>query len=104
MSRNIQLNFLKEMNKPSKSQVRKAGELLRLNQENEEAIDVLNRWRAYHVYPLNTFQTTLKERLNKSDIEYVVTAQRLKRASTIIDKLSREAEMSLDRMQDIRGS
>lgn len=40
MNRNIQFNFLREMNKPSKSQVAKAGELLRSDSGNEEAIDV----------------------------------------------------------------
>lgn len=103
MSRNIQFNFLKEMSKPSKSQVKKAGDNLRSDPDNIEAHDILNRWRAFHIYPLNTFQTTLKSRLTKSDIECIVTAQRLKRTPTIIDKLSRQPKMQLDRMQDIGG-
>ena len=91
------------MNKPSKSQVAKAGELLRSDPDNQVAIDILNTWRAFHIYPLNTFQTTLKERLKKFKISYVVTAQRLKRTPTIIDKLARESRMRLDQMQDIGG-
>ena len=91
------------MNKPSKSQVAKTGKILRSDPNNQVAIDVLNTWRALHIYPLNTFQTTLKERLKKNKISYVVTAQRLKRTPTIIDKLAREPQMRLDQMQDIGG-
>jgi len=44
--------------KPSKNQVKKAGDTLRNDKNNDEAHDILNRWRAFHVYPLNTFQAT----------------------------------------------
>lgn len=91
------------MEKPSKTQVKKAGNKIRKNPNDELALDTLNKWRALHIYPLNTFQTTLKARLKRKNINFEVTAQRLKRASTIIDKLSRESKMSLDRMQDIGG-
>jgi len=91
------------MQKPSKTRVNKAGETIRSNPNDEDSLEILNSWRAYHIYPLNTFQTALKARLKKGKIEFEVTAQRLKRSSTIIDKLSREPQMSLDRMQDIGG-
>jgi putative GTP pyrophosphokinase len=103
MSSNIQFNFLEKMEKPSKTQVKKAGDKIRKDPNDELALDTLNKWRAFHIYPLNTFQTALKARLKRNAINFEVTAQRVKRASTIIDKLSREPKMSLDRMQDIGG-
>jgi putative GTP pyrophosphokinase len=87
----------------SRGKINKAGEKLRSNKYDQEVLDLLNIWRALHIYPLNTFQTTLKNRLKKNNIPFDVTAQRLKRTPTIIDKLSRQPEMELGRMQDIGG-
>jgi len=67
-----------------------------------EAIDLANRWRACHAYPLNTFQATLRTKL-KSFKGSPLVAQRLKRMPTIIDKLSRYPKMRLSQLQDIAG-
>lgn len=95
------------MEKPSNSQIRKAGEVFRnpnsTEQERENAFNVMNQWRVLHEVPLNTFQATLRTRLKHNDLKDAIVAQRLKRASTIINKLSRESAMSLDRMHDIGG-
>ena len=95
------------MEKPSNSQIRKAGEIFRnpdaTQQERDNAFNSMNQWRVLHEVPLNTFQATLRTRLKHHHLKDVIVAQRLKRASTIIDKLSRESGMSLDRMHDIGG-
>lgn len=95
------------MEKPSNNQIRKAGEVFRnpnaTEQERDNAFDIMNRWRTLHNIPLNTFQATLRKRLKTNALKDAIVAQRLKRASTIIDKLGREPEMSLDRMHDIGG-
>jgi putative GTP pyrophosphokinase len=93
--------------KESKSQINKAGKVLvqqvdLFSQEYQDALELANRWRACHAYPINTFQATLRTKIKycKGD---VLVAQRLKRMPTIIDKLSRYPAMQLTTMQDIAG-
>ena len=66
------------------------------------ASDVLSNWRACHGYPINTFQSTLRDKLKKIDQDALV-AQRLKRLPSIVNKLRRYPSMNLARMQDIGG-
>lgn len=69
-----------------------------------EALKILNNWRASHSYPLNTFQSSIRTRIKKDGLgEVTMVAQRLKRISSILEKLSREGNMRLSRMQDIGG-
>ncbi|SFB90773.1 RelA/SpoT domain-containing protein [Collimonas sp. OK412] len=63
---------------------------------------VLSNWRACHGYPVNTFQSTLRNRLKNIDHNAIV-AQRLKRAPSVITKLRRYKNMKLARMHDIVG-
>ncbi|MCK5894911.1 MAG: RelA/SpoT domain-containing protein [Endozoicomonadaceae bacterium] len=63
---------------------------------------VLDNWRACHVAPLNSFQTSLRRKLTKIDVEALVS-QRLKRTPSILSKLERNPGMNLARMQDIGG-
>lgn len=91
----------------SKSQIVKAGKLLASKEyedldEFSSAIDILSNWRACHGYPINTFQSTLRDKLKKITDDYIV-AQRLKRLPSIIKKLERYPTMSLALMQDIGG-
>jgi ppGpp synthetase/RelA/SpoT-type nucleotidyltranferase len=91
--------------KESKNKINNAGKILvKDNSTKEEltwALDVANRWRACHAYPINTFNSTLRVKLkNYSD---TIVAQRLKRMPTIIDKLKRYPTMQLTTMQDIGG-
>ena len=65
-------------------------------------IDVVNNWRSAHTYPLNTFQMTLRNRARRIDND-VVVAQRIKRLSSIRDKLQRYPWLKLSTMQDIAG-
>ncbi|MBQ4853928.1 RelA/SpoT domain-containing protein [Rhodanobacter sp. B2A1Ga4] len=71
-------------------------------EHSEGAFRVFENWRAAHAYPLNTFQVTLRGRAQRIDAQ-ALTAQRLKRAPSIIAKLQRFEKMKLDRMQDIGG-
>lgn len=92
----------------SRTQVQRAGELLvSVNSTTDlekwfEAYQILSNWRACHGYPINTFQATLRNKLNQIDKKALV-AQRLKRTPSILRKLERFPGMSLSRMQDIGG-
>lgn len=70
--------------------------------ELSQAIDLAERWRACHAYPINTFQSNLRNKL-KSYPESCFAAQRLKRMPTIISKLKLFPTMELGTMQDIGG-
>ena len=67
-----------------------------------DAYAVMSNWRASHQFPLNTFKINLRERAKRID-EHAFVAQRLKRAPSIIAKLSRFPNMRLTQMQDIGG-
>lgn len=70
--------------------------------EFDEALVVINNWRASHHYPLNTFQVNLRRTSRRIDEEALV-AQRIKRLSSISHKLERFPNMKLSQMQDIGG-
>lgn len=92
--------------KYTRNEVNKAGDILRYAESSSSmkqwAVDVLSYWRAIHSYPINTFQATIRNKLKKIDNRAFV-AQRLKRISSIIQKLHRFPDMDLSRMQDIGG-
>ena len=68
--------------------------------EQLQALVVVNNWRASHNFPLNTFQTTLRDKAHKVDSDAL---QRLKRMSSIERKLRLQPNMQLSQMQDIGG-
>ena len=90
----------------SKSQVRKAGQVLLKPVDSHDdffnAYLVIDNWRASHGYPINTFQATLRSKLKIID-PHALVSQRLKRMLSILNKLHRFPSMSLDRMQDFDG-
>jgi putative GTP pyrophosphokinase len=90
----------------TKSQINKAGNIFLSGVDDIDqllwAIKVLNNWRSCHGYPINTFQSTLRQKLKVIDSDAIV-AQRLKRFFSIIEKLKRFEKMQLARMQDIGG-
>lgn len=92
--------------KESKKQIDKAGKTLAGTNKNIEdlgrAIHLADAWRACHAYPINTFQSTLRNKVRAYPNDPIV-AQRLKRMPTIIDKLRRFPAMKLTTMQDIGG-
>jgi ppGpp synthetase/RelA/SpoT-type nucleotidyltranferase len=94
-----------------KSELNKAGQILKNEnspeQEIAKATEILNNWRAAHSYPLHVFQMTLKNVAQRCDKGSLV-AQRLKRITSMINKLRRGYEgrkptMNLSQMQDIAG-
>lgn len=99
------------MSKPvpqySRSDVNRAGEILIADHippgELEWAFGVLTNWRSCHGYPINTFQATLRDKINRLEIGDAIVAQRLKRQTSIISKLRIFNSMQLSRMQDIGG-
>lgn len=90
----------------SKSQVDKAGRLLASDStktvgEVEDAVDVVDWWRAEHQRPLLAVSADLFRYVGEEGEP--VVGQRLKRAPTIAGKLRRETTMRLSRMEDIGG-
>jgi ppGpp synthetase/RelA/SpoT-type nucleotidyltranferase len=75
-------------------------------ENREDAIEVINNWRAVHSYPLQTIKMTLKRRAKHIDRNAVI-AQRLKRLASIKLKLKVSLESGnhpkLSQMQDIGG-
>lgn len=92
--------------KESRSKINKAGKILVQDnpppQDLVWARDLADKWRACHAYPINTFQATLRHKLNNFNQD-PIAAQRLKRMATITDKLRRYPTMKLTTMQDIGG-
>jgi ppGpp synthetase/RelA/SpoT-type nucleotidyltranferase len=90
----------------SRSAVNKAGKVLGVSDSTEvelnEALGIINNWRASHSYPLHILKKNLNDRVKRID-ENAVVAQRLKRLSSIDSKLSRNPNMKLSQMQDIGG-
>ena len=66
------------------------------------AIDTLVGFRALHAISLQTATRGLRSAVTSERLP-VQVSQRLKRVSTIIDKLLREPTLPLSRMQDIGG-
>ncbi|MFB6349932.1 RelA/SpoT domain-containing protein [Moraxella sp. ZJ142] len=89
--------------KPSKKQVKKAGETLAADPKDSTAMEVLSQWRSLHAYPINAFQPLIRKHISKLGLKETTVAQRLKRTPSIIKKIQRFDGMNLARMQDIGG-
>lgn len=70
--------------------------------ELDYAYMVLNNWRAIHNFPLNTIKMGLRAKARRVDGSSL-TAQRIKRLSSIESKLRRFPKMKLSQMQDVGG-
>jgi hypothetical protein len=66
------------------------------------AFHIVDNWRACHGLPLNVIQAGLRGRIRRVEQKPIV-AQRLKRFSSIMNKLVREPDMKLSQMQDLGG-
>ncbi|MEK7153432.1 MAG: (p)ppGpp synthetase, partial [Patescibacteria group bacterium] len=90
----------------SKNEINRAGQILidsdSTKEERRAARQIVSEWRACYGYPINTFNSTLRDKVRKG-YDSPIVAQRLKRLPTIIDKLKRYPDMNLVRMQDIGG-
>lgn len=67
-----------------------------------QGFTIIQNWRTSHSFPLNTFQVNLRKRARKVDSDALV-AQRLKRFSSVMNKLARQPKMKLSQMQDLGG-
>lgn len=89
--------------KYSRSQIKKAGKKYVAPDTNEaernEALTLINNWRAAHSFPLQVIYMHV-QRIAPPN---AVVAQRLKRLYSITQKLFRFPNMSLTAMQDIGG-
>ena len=99
--------------KYSKNQVNKAGLIFRdfsnLDLKDPKVVDkllnafeVVSNWRLCHGYIINTFQANLRKKVKPIDSNAII-AQRLKRMTSIMLKLTRYKTMKLSTMQDIGG-
>jgi len=90
----------------SRSRVDWAGEILISSDapgaKYDEALIIINNWRASHSRPLYTFRLGLRRHAEKVD-ENALVAQRIKRLSSIALKLRLSHGMKLSRMHDIGG-
>ncbi len=84
----------------SRNRVNKAGKSIRLRIFTADDIAIIENWRAAHSKVLRDWQATLRTRCKESE---TVFAQRLKRKTTIFDKLTRHSNMQLSTMHDIAG-
>lgn len=95
-----------EKQRYSKSQIRKAGRILKdassTPDEVGEALRIIQNYRALFDLPLYGFYMQLKRQLNALGIKGII-ARRVKRLPTMLEKLMRFPDMSLDRMHDIGG-
>ena len=94
----------------SKNRVNRAGRTLRDMQEGrarrlsfEEAVDVVDWWRALHAKPLARVNAGLRYYVRKVGVGEPEVTQRLKRFVTVVDKLRRHPTMALTTMEDIGG-
>src|SRR3546814_7385952 len=94
--RSALLVTLRSSNKNSKSRVDKAGRELVLAGDDqtsaEAALDVLNEWRSFHTFPLNTITVGLRQKSRRTS-QNALVVKRLKRARSILAKLIREQSM-----------
>ena len=95
---------------PSRKQIKKVGSRVRRLDRGEGSFEdalivenVIRSYRAQFSRPLGTTNMAIRRYAEQARVDAEVT-QRLKKKSTIIDKLkNRETTLSLDRMQDIGG-
>lgn len=90
----------------SDSEVDQAGQVLISDtadsHERDEALEVLDNWRAAHAFPLNSLQMNLRGKAERV-YQSALVAQRLKRTVSIEAKLKLRSWIRLSTMQDIGG-
>lgn len=86
----------------SKRQINNAGKTITdpnaSTEERDEALKILNNWRAAHAFPLQAICDDLRKHNQNANV-----VQRLKRLESIVDKIERLQDMQLYRMQDLGG-
>lgn len=75
------------------------------NNKNEvdDAIRIIDDWRTLHLVALDELQNSIVTLLNEKSIRISAVSRRLKRISSILNKLDRNPQSGLGTMQDIGG-
>ncbi len=92
--------------KYSGKKISKAGNVVLTSTDRNEvnqAIDIINDWRSLHLPALDELQNSLLKLLEDNKIRVFSVSRRLKRLSSIINKLDRNPQSGLGTMQDIGG-
>lgn len=84
----------------SKREVNRAGKAIANGSEVDEDFHLVDQWRAAHGYVINTFQIFFRRRIQKANLA-IEFAQRLKRRSTVIDKITRRHPDGRPLMSDV---
>lgn len=71
--------------------------------EVDKALSMIDDWRALHLLPLVELQNSLLRLLGSKRIRVFSVSRRLKRISSILNKLDRNPKSGLGTMQDIGG-
>lgn len=89
----------------SRSQIINAGKIIRSEEssdaEKNNAVKVIDNWRAAHAFPMHVIYMHLRRMCVQN--KGAIVAERLKRLTSIINKLTRERAMNLWTMQDLGG-
>lgn len=87
----------------SKTRVTNAGKRISKGIATAEDWEVMENWRTSHSYIINTFRISLSRNISETKKKKTVLAQRLKRLSTIVDKLTTGRAKDLASMHDLAG-
>lgn len=90
----------------SRKQIDKAGQVMLSSKDNvevEQAVAIIDDWRQNHLPVLKMLGETLSDLFVKNDVVYLFTSQRLKRMTSIQDKLDKKPDMKLGGLNDIGG-
>ncbi len=92
--------------KYSGKKISKAGTIALTSSDKDEvsqAIEIINDWRSLHLPALDELQSSLLRLLKEKRIHIFSVSRRLKRISSILNKLDRNPKSGLGTMQDIGG-
>lgn len=88
------------------NQISKAGNVILTSTDQAEvdtAIELIKDWRSLHLIPIDELQNSIVNLLNQHHIRNFSVSRRLKRLSSISNKLDRNPQSKLGTMQDIGG-
>ena len=92
--------------KYSRKEISKAGIILLTSKSEDDKnlmLDKINNWRTNHVEPLKVMKRRLVRLINKNSISPILISQRLKRLTSIENKLILNPKMGLGGMHDVGG-
>lgn len=90
--------------KYSRKSLDKAGKALLDPFTRSEVVDKVSDWRMTHLPVLREFVEELTKHLNANSVPFAFYSQRVKRMTSIIDKLRHNPQMGLGGLQDIGGA